>query len=463
MRMSLIEDLVAIVGETDVLVGEEVSQRPAFWGSTAPSQAICIARPQTTGQVSEILQLCSSRRQPVVTQGGMTGLVRGAVSTREEVVVSLERMNQIEDVGTDDRTMVVQAGTLLQDVQDAAAAEGLLFPLDFGARGSANIGGVIATNAGGNRVIRYGMTRNLVLGLEAVLADGTVLSSLNRMLKNNAGYDLKQLFIGTEGTLGIVTRAVLRMFPRPGSENLALVAVSEFDHLPALLNRMDSELGGTLSAFEVMWQGFYDVVTIEGGHPAPLAPGQPFYVLIEALGSDPETDSDRFETVLHAAQAEGLVADGVVAMSGKQRGEIWAIRDGVGFLRLEPVFVFDVSLRISDMKDYVDQVTTSVKSAWPDARVIPFGHLGDGNLHFAIDVGSGTPKTRAGVEEMVYSPLAKLGGSVSAEHGIGMEKREHLGISRSQDEIRTMRLLKQALDPRGILNPGRVFPLEEAG
>ena len=461
--MFLVEDLAAIVGETDVLVGEQVSQRPAFWGSSAPSQAICIARPQTTAQVSEILQLCHARRQPVVTQGGMTGMVRGAVSTRDEVVVSLERMSQVEDICGDDRTIVVQAGAPLQAVQEAAAAQGFIFPLDFGARGTANIGGAISTNAGGNRVIRYGMTRNLVLGLEAVLADGTVLSSLNRMLKNNAGYDLKQLFIGTEGTLGIVTRAVLRIFPRPGSENLALVAVQEFDQLPALLKRMDRALGGTLSAFEVMWKDFYDLVIREGGHHAPLAPGHAFYVLIEALGSDSEADSDRFETTLHSAQAEGLLADGVIAMSGKQREEIWAIRDGLEFIRLGPVFVFDVSLRISDMKDYVDQVMKSTKSAWPDASVISFGHLGDGNLHFAIDVGSSDPETRTRVEEMVYSPLTRIAGSVSGEHGIGMEKRKHLGLSRSRDEIRTMRLLKQALDPKGILNPGRVFPLEEPG
>ena len=461
--MSIIEDLTAIVGETDVLLGEQVSGRPAWWGSEVPCQAICIARPQSTEQTSEILQLCDARRQPVVTHGGMTGLVRGAVATKDEVVVSLERMNQVEDIGADDRTVLVQAGASLQVVQDAARAENFLFPLDFGARGSATVGGAISTNAGGNRVIRYGMTRNLVLGLEAVLADGTIISSLNRMLKNNAGYDLKQLFIGTEGTLGIVTRAVLRIFPRPGSENLALVAVQEFDQLPKLLNRMDRDLAGTLSAFEVMWKDFYDLATREGEHRAPLAPGQPFYVLIEALGFDPEKDSDRFETTLHSAQAEGLLVDGVIAMSSKQRGEIWAVRDGVGFLRLGPVFVFDVSLRISDMKDYVDQVMKSIKSAWPGASVVPFGHLGDGNLHFAIDVGSGTPETRARVEKMVYSPLARICGSVSAEHGIGMEKREHLGISRSPDEIRTMRLLKRALDPKGILNPGRVFPLDETG
>ena len=461
--MPLIEDLAAIVGETDVLVGEQVSQRPAWWGSSSACQAICIARPQTVGQISEILQLCHSRGQPVVTHGGMTGLVRGAVATRDEVVVSLERMNRIEEIVPDDRIVLVQAGTPLQVVQEGAEAEGFVFPLDFGARGSATIGGAISTNAGRNRVIRYGMMRNLVLGLEVVLADGTVLSSLNRMLKNNAGYDLKQLFIGTEGTLGIVTRAVLRIFPRPSSETLALVAVQQFDHLPALLNRMDRSLGGTLSAFEVMWKDFYDLVTGEGGHNAPIATGRPFYVLIEALGSDPEADSERFETALLSAQGDGLLVDGAIAMSAKQRQEMWAIRDGVGLARVETVFVFDVSLRISDMKDYVDQVMKSTKSAWPNARVIPFGHLGDGNLHFAIEVGIDTPETRARVEEMVYSPLARMGGSVSAEHGIGMEKREHLHLSRSRDEIRTMRLLKQALDPKGILNPGRVFPLDEPG
>ena len=462
--MPLIQDLSAVVGKADVLVGDEVALRPSHWRAESPCEAICIVRPQSVGQVSRILQLCHEKNQPVVTHGGGTGLVRGSVATSSEVVLSLERMNRIEEVSSADSTAIVQAGVPLQAVQEGAREEGFVFPFDFGARGTATIGGAIATNAGGNRVIRYGMTRNLVLGLEAVLADGTVLSSLNRMLKNNAGYDLKQLFIGSEGTLGIVTRAVLRIFPRPASENLALVAVPEFKDLPVLLNRLHRDLAGTLSAFEVMWKSFYDLVTIDVGKPAPLPSGYPFYVLIEALGSEQEADAERFESTLFSAQKDGLILDGVTGMSTREKEEIWSIRDGIGeFGGLGAMFTFDIGLPIRDMQDYVDRVTRSVRSTWPRARIITFGHLGDGNLHFGIGVGSGDPAIRARVESMVYAPLTEIGGSISAEHGIGLDKRDYLPISRTKAEIRTMRLLKQTLDPRSILNPGRVLRLAESG
>ena len=460
--MSLIDELAAIVGKTDVLLGDQVSDRPAKWGSSSPCEAVCIVRPQSTRQISAILQLCHERGQAVVTQGGMTGLVEGGVAGKDELVLSLERMNRIEEISHQDRTLLVQAGTPLQAVQERAEEEGFLFPLDFGSRGTATIGGAISTNAGGNRVIRYGMTRNLVLGLETVLADGTVLSSLNRMLKNNAGYDLKQLFIGAEGTLGVVTRAVLRIFPRPRSHNLALLAARKFRHLPVLLDFFQRSLAGTLSAFEVMWKDFYDLVVTEGGTTAPMATGHAFYVLVEALGSEPETHSERFESALLAAQEEGLIVDGVIAMSKRQRDEMWEIRDGLGMSQLGPIFGYDVSLRIQDMEDYVELVETSIKTEWPGARFIAFGHLADGNLHFVVALGKADSENRALVDELVYSPLARIGGSVSAEHGIGLMKRAYLSISRTEEEIRTMRRLKLAFDPNGILNPNKVFLLDES-
>ena len=244
------------------------------------------------------MRLCHEHRQTVVAQGGLTGIVQGAVATSEDVIISLERMNAIESVDPRDAIAIVQAGAVLQTVQEHVAGEGFLFPVDFGARGSCTIGGAVATNAGGINVLRYGMMRNVVLGLEAVLADGTVISSMNQMLKNNTGYDLKQLFIGSEGTLGIVTRLVVRLFPLPVSRDTVMFACESFDAVTRQLGLLKVGLAGTLSAFEVMWESFYSSVTAEGGPPAPLERGYPYYVIAEAEGADPDTDAERFQRLL---------------------------------------------------------------------------------------------------------------------------------------------------------------------
>ncbi len=358
--------------------------------------------------------------------------------------------------------MTVEAGCILQNVTEAADSQGLFFPLDLGARGSATIGGNISTNAGGNRVIRYGMAREMVLGLEAVLADGTVLTSLNRLLKNNAGYDLKQLFIGTEGTLGIVTRAVLRLRPKPGSNAVALAAVDEFASLPRLLRHVERGLSGCLSAFEVMWEDFYQLVTTAPakGH-APLAYGHPYYVLIEQLGSDENADMAQFERVLGEALELGMIADAVIAKSEAERSAIWSLRDDVGqCMRNWPIFTFDVSLPIVGMESYVEAVRARLQAQWAARMTLMvFGHLGDCNLHLIVGVGEGGPDTRRAVEGVIYGLLEGRSGSVSAEHGIGLEKRRYLSSSRSQGEIALMRQLKRALDPHNILNPGKVFEL----
>jgi FAD/FMN-containing dehydrogenase len=307
------------------------------------------------------------------------------------------------------------------------------------------------------------MMRNLVLGIEAVLADGTVLTSLNRMIKNNAGYDLKHLFIGSEGTLGIVTRVVLRLRQKPRSHNAALVAVTDFDKLTALLAVVDGGLAGTLSAFEVMWEPFYRLVTSEPArNRPPLAYGHPYYVLIEALGSSQERDSERFEAVLDEAMTAGFITDAVLAKSRAERDKLWAMRDDVEQLgRLAPIFTYDVSLPIPTMPGYVDEVRAGLERKWKDPACVVFGHLGDGNLHVVVGVGNGDLPTRRQVEEIVYGPLRARGGSVSAEHGIGTEKRKYLSWSRTEAEIAVMRALKQTLDPRGILNPGKVIEMAQ--
>jgi FAD/FMN-containing dehydrogenase len=405
------------------------------------------------------MRICHAANQPVVPQGGKTSVVGGSLSDTNEIVVSLERMVGIEELDEANRTMIVQAGIPLQTVQEAAAAVGLMFAIDFTVRGTATIGGIIATNAGGNRVIRYGMTREQVLGIEAVLADGTVVSSLGKAIKNNAGYDIKQLFIGTEGTLGIITRAVLRLRPLMHSQNTALVAVKNFTNLISLLKSFDRSLGGNLSAFEVMWNNFYRVVSpAPGKSNPPLGWKYPYYVLIEATGAEQEMDAARFERVLAASFNQGMIADAVVAKSRTERDELWAIRENVEVLpSLEPLFAFDVSLAIGDMEDYIKELCQKLGSRWPDFRYFVMGHLGDGNIHIFISIGSNNPAERQAIEEIVYSSLQSRRGSISAEHGIGRQKRNYLHYCRSKAEIALMSALKRTLDPKGILNPGKVL------
>jgi FAD/FMN-containing dehydrogenase len=439
-----------------VLEAEAALEKARGWSRLGTP--VAVVRPRSTEEVSMVLKLCHDAKQAVVPWGGKTGLVEGANSDNA-VAISLERMNAIEEIDSEGATMTVQAGCVLQTVCEAADAKGLFFPLDLGARGSATIGGNISTNAGGNRVIRYGMMRELVLGLEAVLADGTVMSSMNHLIKNNAGYDPKQIFIGSEGTLGIVTRAVLRLRPKARSQNTAFVAVDGFQALPQLLRSVERGLGGSLSAFEVMWEDFYRLVTTEPalGKP-PVAYGHPYYVLIEALGGDQEEDANRFERVLASQIEDGSISDAVIAKSQGERDRMWALRDDVAQVaRNAPIFTFDVSLKLNAMEAYVREVQESLRSRWPKATLMVFGHLGDGNLHLIPGVGDGSGEARHAVENIIYGALRKCGGSVSAEHGIGLEKRDYLAWSRNSEEIALMRTLKRALDPHNILNPGKIF------
>jgi len=457
----LIDDIIGIVGTQGVLTGEDVSARPASWIRPDPCGASAIVRPQTTEEVSAVMRLCHAAKQVVVPAGGATGLVDGTVAGEDDILLSLERMNAVEDLDEIGCTMTVQAGVVLETVQERAAESDLMFPVDFGARGSAQIGGAISTNAGGNSVIRYGMMREQVLGLEAVLADGTVVSSMNRLLKNNAGYDLKQLFIGTEGTLGIVTRAVLRLRPALRSQNTAFVAVDDYTNVPVLLKHLGSSLGGALSAFEVLWKDFYDTVVVNTDrHAPPVDAGHPWYVLIEARGGEQDEDEARFQRALEVALEEGLIVDAAFASGANQRDAMWAIRDDVDGIAatLWPIMAFDISLPIAAAADYTANVDRRLRERWPDSyRNTTFGHLGDNNVHFILTVGSMEQDAQRAVMDIVYEELRPYQGSISAEHGIGKEKRPYLGISRNEAELALMKTLKQTLDPQGLLNPGKVF------
>jgi FAD/FMN-containing dehydrogenase len=453
---TLLADLETVVGAEGLAVGDAAKEQ-AYSPWTRLGAPLAIVRPRSTAQVAAILKAAHAAGGAVVPWGGRTGLVEGCTA-EGAIALSLERMNQIEAIDPEGSTMTVQAGCVLQTACEAADAAGLFLPLDLGARGSATIGGNISTNAGGNRVLRYGMMREMVLGLEAVLADGTVISSMNRLIKNNTGYDLKQLFIGSEGTLGVVTRAVLRLRPKPTSQQTAFVAVDGFEALPKLLRRLEAELSGTLSAFEVMWPEFYDYVTTGPAKGRAVLPrGSAFYVLIEMLGSHPEADAERFEVVLGEALEAGLIADAAIAKSQAERDAMWGLRDDVGQpFRNGPAFTYDISLPIAEMPAYVAKVRADLAARWPQkAELTVFGHLGDGNLHLVAGVGDRSAKPD--VEAVVYAPLKDFAGSVSAEHGIGLQKRAYLGLSRSPAEVALMRTLKDALDPKHVLNPGKIF------
>lgn len=452
----MLVEIGKIIGDAGIISGGDLAARdPGVFMETIGADAIVF--PRSTEHVSRIMALCHELGQPIVVHGGMSGWVRATQTKQGEIALSLERMNAIEEIDAINRTTTVQAGVVLQSLQESLEPHGLDFMLDLGGRGSCQLGGNASTNAGGLRVIRYGMMREQVLGLEAVLPDGRVISSMNKMIKNNTGYDLKQLFIGSEGTLGVITRLVLRLRERPNSFNTAMVALSDFMSVAALLRHMDRGLGGQLSAFELLDNAFYRVNTCEGRNRAPLASDSPFYAIVEARGADQERDADLFEGVLSDGAERGLFDDAVIAVSGRDRDGIWAIREDLEHVvaEFQPFYAFDVSLPVGDMATYMEEVRSRLHASYPDGKIAFLGHVGDGNLHIAI--GAGGPDDREIVERAVYEPLRAEQGSISAEHGVGLEKKAWLSVSRSKEERTLMLELKCMLDPRNILNPGKIF------
>ncbi|MCG8415061.1 MAG: FAD-binding oxidoreductase [Pseudomonadales bacterium] len=460
MDHSLLEQLKQIVGDGGYRDQTDVDPRNYNdWMGARAVAPVLLLRPGNTDQISQILKACHEAGQPIAPQGGMTGLVSAAAPLEGEIALCFDRMKQVLEVDPFTSTMTVEAGVELQTIQEKADEHGLLFPLDLGARGSCTIGGNLSTNAGGNRVIRYGMTRDLVVGVEAVLADGTIINGLHKLRKNNTGYDLKQLFIGSEGTLGIITRAVLKLSPKPNSQSVAFCGIENFDKVAQLLVHAQSTLGANLSAFEVLWRNTYQLIDEKVPHVnVPLATDYPFYVLIESMGTNNEKDADLFVESLGLASEQGLVADVVIADTDNKISSLWAVRDGAAeVMGIGYMHAYDVSLNIADMGYFGEEVEKRLRARWPDAVMGLFGHIGDGNVHIIINVGPDTKSLHLEIDEIIYQLIRELDGSVSAEHGIGMMKKQFLPYSKSEAEIALMKALKQAMDPDGILNPGRIF------
>jgi FAD/FMN-containing dehydrogenase len=451
--------LRAALGDDTVAVGEAIPERHLTdWSGVPAVRPLALLRPRSTQQVSAALQLCTQHRVPVVPQGGMTGLAGAAQPLAQGVALSLDRMQAIEQLDAATRTLTVQAGATVQSVQEAASAQGLLFGVDFGARGSAQVGGALATNAGGNGVLRFGMMREQTLGLEVVLADGSVLPMLRPMQKNNTGYDLKQFFIGAEGTLGVITRALLRLHPAPATRVTMLAAVPDYAAALALLARLQARAGAGLAAFELMWRDFVVASLAWQQLREPFAAPHPLLALVDLDGPDAAQLQAALEEVLAPALQDGLVLDAAIAQSEAQARAFWKIREATAELpaRMHPPVNFDVSLPMAEIGRFASACRAALDARWPGHASVFFGHIGDSNLHVSTDASTIGGDVH-GLEQLVYDLVGDFAGSVSAEHGIGLHKKPYLGRSRTPAELAAMRAVKAALDPLHLMNPGKIF------
>ena len=450
-----IAELITKLGADCVKTGDDIPVRNTFdQTKMEPVAPLALILPRSTEQVSHALAICNAHKRPIVTQGGMTGLAAGAHPLAGEIALSLERMVGIEEIDTAAGTITALAGTTLQAIQEAADKAGFFCAIDLGARGSCTIGGNVSTNAGGNQVLRFGMTRKNILGLEVVLANGEIVRSLNKMMKNNAGYDWTQYFIGAEGTLGVVTRVVVMLQPKPTDIQTAVIAVENTEAAIRLLRRAQAALPGGLLVFEAMWSEFYQIATGIMGLNAPVSPDNELAILMEAPGA-----REDFEAFLATAYEEGLVLDAAIAQSRNERDRMWALRESVyeHYKYLPKQVGFDISIPISKMQDAVDALRAELPSVMDGTRFVIFGHLADSNIHVNVMPPEMVSGMKERIERVVYDITARLSGSVSAEHGVGQTKRPYLALSRTPSELALMRTIKQALDPNGILNPGRVL------
>ena len=468
--MGLIDDLATVAGPAQVLTGADMARYARDWMGKYQGAPLAVVRPGTTAEVSACVRIAAAHGVAIVPVSGNTGLVGGTMTTGG-VMISLERMNRIRAVKRDARLVVAEAGVILSRLHEAAEAEGLYFPLWFGARGSAMLGGVLSTNAGGSNVLRYGSTRALCLGLEVVLADGRVLDLMGELHKDNSGYDLKQMFIGAEGTLGIITAAVMKLVPAPKAHATATLATRTLADALVLLNRMQEATGGRVEAFEFMPRTYSERLRVarpDLGLPFDHIPE--VTVLIEAATTVPTeaTPDDSgevplvglLETVLAGMMEEGLVTDAVLARSDQQRRAMWARREAAAEIcvGLTPVVDTDVCLPLDRVEGFLTEALQRLDALDPGFRSLTVAHLGDGNLHFTVFPTRDDPGLKDRVMELVEDVVAELGGSFSAEHGVGLSKLNAMARRKNPVALDVMRAVKAALDPDNRMNPGKVIP-----
>jgi len=464
-----LDELRAIVGATHVI--EADTDRAAFevdWRKRYHGRARAVVRPADTSEVAAVVRWCARERVAIVAQGGNTGLVGASTpdGSGTQIVLSLTRMNRVRAIDAANLTMTVDAGCVLQTVQEAAAAQDLLYPLSLAAEGSCTIGGNLATNAGGTQVLRYGNARDLCLGLEVVSPAGEVWEGLSGLRKDNTGYDLRHLFIGSEGTLGVITGATLKLYPQPAASSTALAALGSLADAVALLQLAQSRLGAALTGFEVMNKVSLDLVRRHFAQLAQPLPPQAWTVLLEQSDSESEAHAQAlFESLLETAFERGLISDAAVAANTAQSKAMWHLRESIPMAQsIEgPNIKHDIALPISAIDAFVASTDAALLQAFPGVLLVDFGHLGDGNLHYNVQPPPGVAapdylrEHEHAVNTVVYDAVARFGGSISAEHGIGALKRDELAARKSPVALGLMRSIKQALDPLGLMNPGRML------
>lgn len=463
----MLNELTNIVGEANVLIAGDMAKYSHDWMNTESWTPLAVVRPARTEEVAAVVKLASAHKTAIVPVSGNTGL---CVGTRAEgaIMISLERMNTIREIRPEARLAVVEAGVILSSLREAAEDHGLIFPLTFGAQGSAMIGGNLSTNAGGSNVLRYGNTRDLCLGLEVVLPDGEIMNIMSELHKDNSGYNLKHLFIGAEGTLGIITGAVLKLFPKPRAYATAMVAVKSLPAALNLLAELQAATGGSVEAFEYMPRGFIDThLKVVKGARAPFEQSYDVNILVEVGASSDALSPDgrvavaaTLEDTLGALLESGAVLDAVIAQNDSQRREMWARREAAAEICMPfmPMVSADIAVPTDKMEAVLELIDTEIRKCDPDPFVIIVAHLGDGNAHYAVKTADMTAARKDEITEIIEDCVLKFGGSFSAEHGIGTYKLPSMARRKNKAALSAMRAIKAALDPKGIMNPGKVIP-----
>ncbi|ETD72266.1 D-2-hydroxyacid dehydrogenase [Pelistega indica] len=466
--MSLFEDLQQVVGEEFVLSGEEATPFLTDWRGRFTGKALAVVRPANVEEIADVVRLCQQYVTPIVTQGGNTGLCGGATpgNKGDAVVLLTNRLNNIIAIDTDNDTITVEAGCILQTIQTAAEEVGRLFPLSLASEGSCTIGGNLATNAGGTQVVRYGNARDLTLGLQVVTAEGEIWNGLKGLRKDNTGYDLRDLFIGSEGTLGIITAATLKLFPKPQAIRTALLAIKDVDAAVHVLSVLKQGFGSLLTGFELI--SSFCIESVRQHLPTVKIPFEvnksPWYVLIEISDHEDQDHANQLvEKVIGNAIEQGVVQDAIIAQTVQQSNDLWHIRESIPFaeIKVGKGIKHDIAIPISQVSAFIEQTNALLQERFPGVQHIVFGHLGDGNLHYNVGAPDGQEEGFLDLQKemntIVYDSVARFDGSISAEHGIGQLKKDILPDYKDEIGLALMRKIKRALDPNAILNPGKVI------